>query len=37
MLQNAKYAAAGFLDQEQFEMIRARWKEIAAPNWTDQG
>jgi aryl-alcohol dehydrogenase-like predicted oxidoreductase len=36
VLQNAKYAATGFLDQEEFEMIRARWKQIAAPNWTEQ-
>jgi aryl-alcohol dehydrogenase-like predicted oxidoreductase len=36
ILQDAKSAATGFLDQEEFEMIRSRWKQIAAPNWTDQ-
>ena len=36
VLQNAKYAATGSLDRGEFEMIRARWKQVAAPNWTDQ-
>jgi aryl-alcohol dehydrogenase-like predicted oxidoreductase len=36
VLQNAKYAATGCLNQDEFEMIRARWKQVAAPNWTDQ-
>jgi aryl-alcohol dehydrogenase-like predicted oxidoreductase len=36
VLQNAKYAATGCLNQDEFEMIRARWKQVAASNWTDQ-
>jgi aryl-alcohol dehydrogenase-like predicted oxidoreductase len=36
ILQNAKYAANGCLSQDEFEMIRARWKQVAPPNWTDQ-
>jgi aryl-alcohol dehydrogenase-like predicted oxidoreductase len=36
LLQNAEYAAAGFLDQDKFDMIRAKWKQVATPNWIGQ-
>jgi aryl-alcohol dehydrogenase-like predicted oxidoreductase len=36
LLENAKYAKAGFLGHDEFEMIRARWKQVAEPNWTEQ-
>jgi len=36
LLQNAEYAAAGALPFNQFEEIRARWKEIATANWAGQ-
>jgi aryl-alcohol dehydrogenase-like predicted oxidoreductase len=35
-LQNCKYAARGALDQDEFAVIRARWKQLASPNWTNQ-
>ncbi len=36
VLQNAEYAARGSLDQDEFTRIRARWEQVAAPNWTNQ-
>jgi aryl-alcohol dehydrogenase-like predicted oxidoreductase len=36
VLQNAKHAATGPLDQDKFEAIRARWNQVARPDWTDQ-
>ena len=35
--QNAELLAAGPLPQQQIEAIRARWKEVAAADWTGQG
>ena len=34
---NAALLASGPLPQEQVEAIRARWKEVAAPDWLGQG
>jgi hypothetical protein len=33
---NVAIAAAGPLPEQQFESIRARWREIARPSWTGQ-
>ncbi len=33
--ESAKYSEQ-LLDQNKFQMIRGRWKEMAEPNWTDQ-
>jgi aryl-alcohol dehydrogenase-like predicted oxidoreductase len=35
--ENAELLAAGPLPQDQFEAIRARWKEVAGDDWTGQG
>jgi aryl-alcohol dehydrogenase-like predicted oxidoreductase len=32
--ENAAYAAQGPLSPEQYEAIRARWREVAQPDWT---
>ena len=34
--QNAALIADGPLPREEFEAIRARWQEVATPNWTGQ-
>jgi aryl-alcohol dehydrogenase-like predicted oxidoreductase len=34
--QNAELLAAGPLDRERFNSIRARWKSVAAPDWVGQ-
>jgi aryl-alcohol dehydrogenase-like predicted oxidoreductase len=34
--QNVKFAANGALDKVQFRAIRARWKEVARPDWVGQ-
>jgi len=32
-LENARMVAEGLLPESEFESIRARWKEVAAPDW----
>lgn len=34
--QNVKIAADGALDKDQFDAIRARWKQVARPDWVGQ-
>ena len=34
--QNAELLRAGALPAEQLKAIRARWKEVAKPDWTGQ-
>jgi hypothetical protein len=34
--ENAALVAAGPLPREQFEKIRARWREVAGPTWVGQ-
>jgi aryl-alcohol dehydrogenase-like predicted oxidoreductase len=34
--ENAALLAAGPLPQQQFQAIRARWKEVADAGWTGQ-
>jgi hypothetical protein len=34
--QNIQFAAAGALEKSQFDEIRARWKEVARPDWVGQ-
>lgn len=34
--QNAAYAAAGALSDDQFDAIRKRWKAVALPGWVGQ-
>lgn len=36
LLQNAAHAAAGHLNEEEFQSIRARWGQIAQPDWIAQ-
>ncbi|MEZ5963187.1 MAG: aldo/keto reductase [Planctomycetota bacterium] len=35
--QNARLLAAGPLPEDRMQAIRARWREVAKPNWTGQG
>lgn len=35
--QNAEVVKAGRLSPEEFDAIRARWREVAQENWTGQG
>jgi aryl-alcohol dehydrogenase-like predicted oxidoreductase len=35
--QNAKAVEAGLLPPKEMDAIRARWKEVAQPDWTGQG
>ncbi|HEV2472924.1 MAG TPA: aldo/keto reductase [Chthonomonadales bacterium] len=35
--ENAQHVAAGLLPQDQYDRIRARWKETAGADWTGQG
>jgi aryl-alcohol dehydrogenase-like predicted oxidoreductase len=34
--QNVKIAADGTMDKDQFDAIRARWKQVARPDWVGQ-
>jgi aryl-alcohol dehydrogenase-like predicted oxidoreductase len=34
--QNVKFVADGALDKDQFDAIRARWKQVARPDWVGQ-
>jgi aryl-alcohol dehydrogenase-like predicted oxidoreductase len=34
--QNVEFIAAGALDEDQFDAIRTRWKQVARPDWVGQ-